>query len=121
MRASVCVRRTISLATPPNCSSRQSETLAVARPSVMKGDSPQAQDCPTGARVPQLVNTGTAASILCRSRNTLKRWRYEGVGPDYVVIEGRVSYDLAVLRDYIAKNTRVPSVRASWEATRGDL
>jgi hypothetical protein len=66
-------------------------------------------------RIPQLVNTRRAAEILGRSPATLKRWRYEGVGPAYVEIEGRVSYDIAVLIDYINGNTRVPSVRAAME------
>jgi hypothetical protein len=42
-------------------------------------------------RIPQLVNTRKAAEILGRSPATLKRWRYEGIGPDYVEMEGRVS------------------------------
>ena len=50
---------------------------------------------------------------------TLKRWRYEGTGPEYVEIEGRVRYDVRVLLDYIKRNTRVPSVRAAMEETRG--
>jgi hypothetical protein len=72
-------------------------------------------------RIPQLVNTRKAAEILGRSPNTLKRWRYEGVGPDYVEIEGRVSYDVAVLIEYINANTRVPSVRAYMEESREAL
>jgi hypothetical protein len=67
-------------------------------------------------RMPCLVNTRKAAEILGRSPNTLKRWRYEGVVPAYVEIEGRVSYDVAVLINYINENTRVPSVRAAMEA-----
>ena len=67
-------------------------------------------------RVPRLVNTRKAAEILGRSPSTLKRWRYEGVGPAYVEMEGRVSYDVAVLIEYINENTRVPSVRAAMEA-----
>ena len=69
-------------------------------------------------RVPQLVNTRKAAEILGRSPATLKRWRYEGTGPRYVEMEGRVSYDVAVLVDYINQNTRVPSVRAYMEESR---
>ncbi|HEV2989609.1 MAG TPA: helix-turn-helix domain-containing protein [Candidatus Angelobacter sp.] len=68
---------------------------------------------------PTLVNTSEAAKILGRSPATLKRWRYEGIGPKYVEIEGRVSYDVNVLLDYIEKNTRVPSVRAAMEESRG--
>lgn len=63
--------------------------------------------------MPQLVNTRRAAEILGRSPATLKRWRYEGVGPNWIEIEGRVSYDVAVLLEYIRKNTRVASVRAA--------
>jgi len=69
-------------------------------------------------RVPRLVNTRQAAEILGRSPATLKRWRYEGIGPDYVEMEGRVSYDVAVLLEYIRQNTRVPSVRAAMEEAR---
>ena len=69
-------------------------------------------------RIPQLVNTRKAAEILGRAAATLKRWRYEGIGPDYVEMEGRVSYDVAVLLEYIRQNTRVPSVRAAMEEAR---
>jgi phage terminase Nu1 subunit (DNA packaging protein) len=72
-------------------------------------------------RLPQLVNTRKAAEILGRSPATLKRWRYEGIGPDYVEMEGRVSYDVAVLLEYIRQNTRVPSVRAAMEESREAL
>jgi hypothetical protein len=71
--------------------------------------------------IPELVDTRRAAKILGRSKNTLKRWRYEGVGPDYVVIRGRVQYDIVVLLEFIRKNTRTPSVRAALEETRGAL
>lgn len=69
--------------------------------------------------IPELVDTRRAAEILGRSANTLKRWRAEGVGPDYIEIEGRVRYDVAVLVDFIRKNTRTPSVRAMLEDARG--
>lgn len=60
-----------------------------------------------------------AAEILCRSPATLERWRCEGTGPCWIEIEGRVSYDVAVLLEYITKNTRTPSVRAVLEDARG--
>ncbi len=63
--------------------------------------------------VPDLVTTKEAAKILGRSPATLKRWRYEGTGPDFILIQGRVSYDKQVLLDYIQRNTRVSSVRAA--------
>jgi hypothetical protein len=68
--------------------------------------------------IPELVDSRKAAKILGRSPNTLKRWRYEGVGPDYVVIRGRVQYDVVVLLEFIRKNTRTPSVRAMLEDAR---
>ena len=68
--------------------------------------------------MPQLVNTHQAAEILGRSAATLKRWRAEGVGPNWIELQGRVSYDVSVLLGYIQKNTRVASVRAAMEETR---
>ena len=73
----------------------------------------------TTSSYPTLVNTHEAARILGRSPATLKRWRYEGIGPKYVEIEGRISYDIVVLLEYIKLNTRVPSVRAAMEDSRG--
>jgi len=72
-------------------------------------------------QIPTLVDTRKAAEILGRSPNTLKRWRYEGIGPRYVEMEGRVRYDVSVLLDCIRQNTRVPSVRAHLEESRGTL
>jgi hypothetical protein len=51
----------------------------------------------------QLVNTSNAAQILGRSAATLKRWRAEGVGPNWIELQGRVSYDVNVLLEYIQK------------------
>ena len=68
--------------------------------------------------MPQLVNTHKAAEILGRSAATLKRWRAEGVGPNWIELQGRVSYDVNVLLEYIQRNTRVASVRAAMEETR---
>jgi hypothetical protein len=68
--------------------------------------------------LPQLVDTHEAARVLGRSAVTLKRWRHEGIGPNWVELEGRVSYDVAVLAEYIRKNTRVASVRAAMENAR---
>ena len=69
-------------------------------------------------RVPKLLDTRQAAEILGRSPATLKRWRHEGIGPNWIELEGRVSYDVGVLLEYIQKNTRVASVRAAMEGTR---
>jgi hypothetical protein len=68
--------------------------------------------------IPRLVRTRNAAEILGRSPATLKHRRHEGIGPDWVEVEGRVSYDVGALLDYIQRNTRVTSVRAAMEETR---
>lgn len=68
--------------------------------------------------MPRLITTREAAEVLGKSAATLRRWRYEGIGPDYVAIEGSVMYDVAVLEEYVRKNTRVPSVRAAMENAR---
>lgn len=73
---------------------------------------------PRRVELPELVDTHGAAKILGRSAVTLKRWRHEGIGPDWIELEGRVSYDVAVLVEYIRKNTRVASVRAAMEDAR---
>ena len=62
---------------------------------------------------PELVDAKEAAQLLRRPPSTLKRWRYDGVGPDWIVEEGKVMYDVAVLREYVRQNTRVSSVRAA--------
>ena len=69
--------------------------------------------------VPQLIDTTRAAEILGRSPATLRRWRYEGVGPEWIELQGRVSYDLSVLLQYIRSNTRTPSVTAVLQEGRG--
>jgi hypothetical protein len=61
---------------------------------------------------PELVDTKEAARLLRRPPDTLKRWRYEGVGPDLIVTEGKVFYDLAVLLGYLRENTHVGSAPA---------
>jgi len=69
--------------------------------------------------VPRPVDTTRAAEILGCSPSTLKRWRYEGVGPEWIELEGRVSYDLSALLQYIGSNTRTPSVTAVVQEARG--
>ncbi len=68
--------------------------------------------------IPDLVDTRHAADILNKSVPTLKRWRYLGIGPDWIEMEGTIRYDVAVLLEYIRKNTRVASVRAAMEDAR---
>jgi len=68
--------------------------------------------------MPQLVNTHQADEILGRSAATLKRWRADGVGPNWIELHGRVSYDVCVFLRYIEQNTRVASVRDRMEEAR---
>lgn len=72
-------------------------------------------------RLPETVTTPVAAKIVGRSADTLKRWRYEGVGPEYIVFRHRVRYDIRVLTRFNEENTRMPSVRAAMEAEREDF
>jgi hypothetical protein len=71
--------------------------------------------------ITHLLSAHDAAEILGRSLSTLKRWRHEGIGFNWIELKGRVGYDVAVLLDYITKNTRVASVRAAMEETREAL
>jgi hypothetical protein len=71
--------------------------------------------------VSEMVNSEAAAKIVGRSPDTLKRWRYEGIGPKYTSYRGRVRYDRSVLIEFNKENTRMPSVRAAMGADRGHL
>jgi len=55
---------------------------------------------------PTLVDTREAARILGRSVATLKRWRYEGTGPNWMELQGRVSYDVSVLLEFLVLHRR---------------
>jgi len=71
-----------------------------------------------GNVLPDLVDTNEAAKILGRSPATLKRWRCQGIGPNFIQIHSRIRYDVNVLLEFIKMNERVPSVRAAMEETR---
>jgi len=62
-------------------------------------------------RFPELVDTKAAAQLLVRPPETLKRWRYEGVGPDWIEMEGKVVYEVSALLAYLEQNRRVGSAR----------
>lgn len=66
-------------------------------------------------QAPELVDTRGAAKILGRSPATLKRWRCEGIGPNFIQIHSRIRYDVSILVEFIKLNERVPSVRAAME------
>lgn len=95
------------------------------RPSVSLARSPRGQVDGTANRVtgcaaiskrskqsfPDLVDTKAAARLLVRPPETLKRWRYEGVGPDWIEMEGKVMYEIAALLAYVEQNRRAGSAR----------
>ena len=93
---------------------RRSRTPKFAHSIVgLQGRAASTKTGPRRRNFPELVNTEEAARLLRRPAATLKGWRYRGVGCDWLLIEGRVMYDLAVLREYLRQNTRVASVRSS--------
>jgi hypothetical protein len=98
---------------------RGKETEGAESESSTRDGRSQALQLTKSSPVPQLVDTTRAAEILGRSPATLKRWRYEGVGPSWIEMEGRVSYDVAVLLEHIRRNTRTPSVQAVLDDARG--
>jgi hypothetical protein len=71
-------------------------------------------------KMPQLVDQKVAAEMLAVTPHTMERWRYEGVGPEYIKIgsgrRGIVRYDVRVLLAFIRANTHVPSVRAAQDS-----
>lgn len=70
--------------------------------------------------MPELIDQKAAAKTLGVTPHTMERWRYEGVGPEYIKIgsgrRGIVRYDVRVLLAFIRANTHVPSVRAAQDS-----
>jgi predicted site-specific integrase-resolvase len=58
---------------------------------------------------PQLLTTREAAELLGRSAATLKRWRSAGVGPEFIAIEGRISYRREALEQFLEQHTKKPT------------
>jgi predicted DCC family thiol-disulfide oxidoreductase YuxK len=67
--------------------------------------------------LPELVDTKAAAKILQHSPATLKRWRYLRTGPSYIVIGGKIYYDIEELRRFLRRNTRTVSAWANAETS----
>jgi hypothetical protein len=70
------------------------------------------------AAVSQLLTTQEAARILNVAKNTMVRWRCEGVGPNYYKFEHSVRYDLSELNRYMQSRMIVSSVRPDSEDDR---
>jgi hypothetical protein len=51
------------------------------------------------------LSTAQLAARLNRSANTLRHWRSAGVGPQYLIINGRAVYDLATVEAWEAERT----------------
>jgi hypothetical protein len=71
--------------------------------------------------VRKLIGAKQAAEMLGTTVGTLKGWRSRGIGPSWVKLGAAVRYDVEELLDFIKRNTRVPSVRALVEDSRGAL
>jgi hypothetical protein len=56
--------------------------------------------------LPQLLTAREASYFLRRSVGTLKRWRQNGTGPEFIAIEGRISYRLSVLLEFLDRHTQ---------------
>ncbi len=63
-----------------------------------------------------LLTKEQAAEILNVKTSVLDSWRWHGRGPEYIALPKAVRYDERVIREYIASNTRKPSVQAAMEA-----
>lgn len=51
------------------------------------------------------------------SARTLERWRFEGTGPQYLKVGGRIVYRLADVEAYEAKRLRDPVAKTPGGAT----
>jgi hypothetical protein len=62
----------------------------------------------------QMFTTRQAAEELGRSKSTLERWRWLGVGPEYIRDErGRINYAQGALQNFVSKHKSLDEVRDS--------
>jgi predicted site-specific integrase-resolvase len=69
----------------------------------------------------QLLTSKQVAGILSIPEGTLRYWRATGIGPVWHKLEGSIRYDEGDVSRYVAKNRRIPSVRAFMEDHDGSL
>lgn len=69
----------------------------------------------------QLITEKHAAEIIATPPGTLRYWRHQGKGPNYIRLVGRIKYDLAEVIDFIDRHRHAFSVRASNGEKNGDL
>jgi len=55
------------------------------------------------------INDVQAAKIIGLSKQTLRNWRYKGLGPEYIKLNSRcIRYDLKSLDRYMTKHRIIP-------------
>ena len=50
---------------------------------------------------PQLLTAKEASAVLKVGESTLAHWRIENRGPDYIMVEGVIRYELSALHNYL--------------------
>jgi len=70
---------------------------------------------------PQLVSESRAAEIMATPAGTLRYWRHQGKGPNYIRLGGRVKYDLVEVIEFIDRHRHSLSVRANTGGSNGAL
>lgn len=69
----------------------------------------------------QLVTEKHAAEMMATPAGTLRYWRHQGKGPNYVRLGGRVKYDVLEVIEFINRHRHSLSVRASIGGLNGSL
>lgn len=69
----------------------------------------------------QLITEKHAAEIIATPPGTLRYWRHQGKGPNYVRLGGRIKYDLAEVIAFVDRHRHTFSVRASIGEKNGNL
>ena len=63
----------------------------------------------------KLLTTAAVSELTSIPMGTLRYWRAQGIGPAWVKLEGSIRYREEDVLEYIARNRRIPSVRAAME------
>lgn len=71
--------------------------------------------------IPQLVSEVRAAEIMATQAGTLRYWRHQGKGPNFIRLGGRIKYDLVEVVAFIDRHRHSLSVRASIGGSNGAL
>jgi hypothetical protein len=61
-------------------------------------------------KAPELTDARGAAERLFVSERTLSNWRYQGRGPAYLKVGGKIVYRIAVLEAWLEARTTSPEV-----------